>query len=110
MITALRILCVLMVLAVTARASSSVLIEPADHRSLRELGMEVVASDLKDTVKMQAVLTAGFAALGVDYEVAGAIMLWCPRTHRVFFAHPSGKAEERTRRLLRAAMVMAETV
>ena len=103
----LRILCVLMVLVVPARATRSVLIEPVDHRALRELRMEVVESDLKDVSRMQAALIKGFAALGIDYEVEGAIMLWCPRTRRVFFAHPSGDLERRTRRLLRAAVVMA---
>ena len=89
------------------QASSSVLIEPAGRRALVELGMNVNDADLQDTLKMQDVLVEGFGALGMDYDVEGAILLWCPRTHRVFFAHPSEDVEKRTRRLLRAAAVMA---
>ena len=91
-------------------AGETIQIEFADARVLRELGVVVKADDLQNTGKMQLALRDAFSALGVDYDVEGAVLLYCPRTWRIFFTHPDKALEEKTRKLLRAATVMAWTV
>ena len=103
------ILFVMFGLCLSVEARDTIQIEPADARVLRELGVVVRVDDLQNTGKMQLALRDGFSALGVDYDVEGAVLLYCPRTWRIFFTHPDKALEEKTRKLLRAATVMAWT-
>lgn len=105
----LRILLVLLFLASVGMASVVTRVEAADARSLRELGIAVDPDDLHDIPKMQELLIEGFAAFGIDFAIDSALILYDPRTGRVFFMHPSREVADRAARLLRTAAAMAKT-